>query len=270
MKITLDRCLVCVVFVVLVISPHVAMAQDSAIQSVAVPVEFLTNSRSNSTFYSYVIGRSPDNANIFQYLTKPLTQNTGLYACPGLIWDGRAGQFCSTGGNWRSANDPVDHRMVRFGGGTVLNPDYDAPLYPGALVGQIGHSVIVNRKIKAYETVFQFHTNNNRTGYVCLSMSQGQNSVTRDGQLMDMDESPCMFMWTAAGQLIIGAQAVTRITSVVIHGDLVVDGCIIVGGKLIAGVCKGDVQKAAEYEKQILSMRERKKDNPDPVLEEQP
>jgi hypothetical protein len=247
----------CFLVVLLTSFARVAWAQNTQmpIQVISVPVEGLTNSRSNSTSNSYVIGKYPDNFKVFEHLVKPLTQATNLYPCPAFIWDGRRGMLCTTGVDLRSADDPVDVRMVRFAGGTQDNPDYDTPIYANALIGQFGHSVIVNRKIKAYEAVFQFYTRGNRTGYVCGSFS-GREMTNRYGTRLSIDDSACAIMFSPE-QVIVGADTSANL---VVHGDLVVDGCIIVGGTILAGKCIGDPLKTAAYGDQVLSMRERKKD----------
>jgi hypothetical protein len=184
--------------------------------------------------FSVVIGQ-----NLTLYLDRVLERRVeesgAIFPCD-FAYDGRTRKTCIRSLNLVEVDDAVDVRFYRFPGTYPNDADRRARLRRGALIGQIGASGInADGDPTAYQTVIQFHTNGDGTGYMCLSAATGKANHPRNdsSRLAPADEAICHAMLLFNGTLVIGADtdpAQLPPHSLVIHGNVDIEGCLRVSG----------------------------------------
>jgi len=174
-------------------------------------------------------------------LEQPLGRDNVIYSCD-FVYDARTRKTCVRSLNVVEVGDPGDIRFWRMPGEYPNAPERSGRLANYALVGQIGASGYnAEGRATAYETVIQFFTRNNGTGYLCLSAATGVPSAPRNGggRQAPADEAICHVMLLHDGSLVVSAdtdpQQLPRY-SLVVMGNLAIEGCLRVGDA-VYGTC---------------------------------
>ena len=208
------------------------MQANAQLRTVAVPGQ--------NDSYSVLLG---ENFRVFtdRMLEQPVVRDNMIYSCD-FVYDARTRRTCLRSLNVVEVGDPGDIRFWRMPGGYPNNPDRAGRLVDNTLVGQIGASGYTSEgRATAYETVVQFFTRNNGTGYMCLSAATGKAGFPRNGggRPSPADEAICHVMLLYNGTLVIGADTDPRQLppySLVIRGNLNIEGCLKVGDTVF-GTC---------------------------------
>jgi len=195
---------------------------------------------SDNTIYSVLLGE-----NFRAYTDRILEQSPQrdnvIFSCD-FVYDARTRKTCIRSLNIVEVGDPGDIRFWRMPGQYPNGPERRGRLADFAIVGQIGASGYnADGQATAYETVVQFFTRNNGTGYMCLSAATGRPSVPRNGggRQANADEAICHVMLLYNGTLVVGADTDPNQLppySLVIRGNLEVQGCLKVG-ETVYGTC---------------------------------
>jgi hypothetical protein len=204
-------------------------AQAASAQMRTVPAP----NRTNAENYSVLLG---ENFRVYtdRILEQPLARDNTIYSCD-FVYDARTRKTCVRSLNVVEVGDPGDIRFWRMPGEYPNNPERFGRLANYALVGQIGGSGYNSEgRATAYETVIQFFTRNNGTGYMCLSAAMGVSTTPRNGggRRAPADEAICHVMLLYDGSLVIGADTDPRQLphySLVINGDVRIEGCLRLG-----------------------------------------
>ena len=189
--------------------------------------------RTNAETYSVLLGEN-FRAYTDRILEQPLAADTTIYSCD-FVYDARTRKTCVRSLNVVEVGDPGDIRFWRMPGEYPNNPERFGRLANHALVGQIGASGYTSEgRATAYETVIQFFTRNNGTGYMCLSAATGVATAPRNdrGRLAPADEAICHVMLLYDGSFVIGADTDPRQLppySLVINGNVRIEGCLRIG-----------------------------------------
>jgi len=202
---------------------------DAQVRAVQLPSE----NGSTDTF-SVLIGQ---NFRVFtdRILEQPLFRDNAIFSCD-FVYDARTRKTCIRSLNIVEVADPGDIRFWRMPGQHPNDPERFGRLANNALVGQIGASGYNPQgRATAYETVIQFFTRNNGTGYMCLSAATGTVSYPRNGAGREAaaDEAICHVMLLYNGTVVIGADTDPQQLppySLVIKGNLEIEGCLKIGG----------------------------------------
>ena len=202
---------------------------DAQLRTVPVP-----GSKSDSAASSVLLGEN-FRAYTDRILEQPVGRDNAIYSCD-FVYDARTRKTCVRSLNIVEVGDPGDIRFWRMPGEYPNAPERFGRLANYALVGQIGASGYNSEgRATAYETVIQFFTRNNGTGYLCLSAATGAASTPRNGggRQAPADEAICHVMLLYDGALVVGAdtdpQQLPR-NSLVIMGNVAIEGCLRVGG----------------------------------------
>ena len=189
--------------------------------------------RGDSTTYSVLLG---ENFRAFtdRVLEQPTSRDNVIYSCD-FVYDARTRKTCIRSLNVVEVGDPGDIRFWRMPGEYPNAPERFGRLANLALVGQIGASGYTTEgRATAYETVLQFFTRNNGTGYLCLSAATGVPNYPRNGsgRQATADEAICHVMLLYNGTLVVGADTDPQQLppySLVVKGNLQIEGCLRVG-----------------------------------------
>lgn len=209
--------------ILLIQSSQPAVAQ---MRTVATP-------RGDTETYSVLLG---ENFRAFtdRVLEQPMSRENMIYSCD-FVYDARTRKTCIRSLNIVEVGDPGDIRFWRMPGQYPNTPERFGRLANYALVGQIGASGYTSEgRATAYETVLQFFTRNNGTGYLCLSAAMGTASYPRNGagRQAPADEAICHVMLLYNGTLVVGADTDPQQLppySLVVKGNLQIEGCLRVG-----------------------------------------
>jgi hypothetical protein len=208
---------------------------DAQLRTVPVP-----DSKSDSAASSVLLGEN-FRAYTDRILEQPVGRDNAIYSCD-FVYDARTRKTCVRSLNVVEVGDPGDIRFWRMPGDYPNAPERFARLAKYALVGQIGASGYnAEGRATAYETVLQFFTRNDGTGYLCLSAATGVPSAPRNGggRVAPADEAICHVMLLSDGSLVVGAdtdpQQLPRY-SLVVMGNLAIEGCLRVGDA-VYGTC---------------------------------
>ncbi len=210
----------------------VAFALDAPAASAQMRTVPMPN-RTNAETYSVLLGEN-FRAYTDRILEQPLSGDTTIYSCD-FVYDARTRKTCVRSLNVVEVGDPGDIRFWRMPGEYPNNPERFGRLANYALVGQIGASGYTSEgRATAYETVIQFFTRNNGTGYMCLSAATGVATTPRNdgGRLAPADEAICHVMLLYDGSFVIGADTDPRQLppySLVINGNVRIEGCLRIG-----------------------------------------
>jgi hypothetical protein len=198
---------------------------DAQLRTVPLP-----DNRSDGSTASVLLGEN-FRAYTDRILEQPVGRDNVIYSCD-FIYDARTRKTCVRSLNVVEVGDPGDIRFWRMPGEYPNAPERFGRLANYALVGQIGASGYNGEgRATAYETVIQFFTRNNGTGYLCLSAATGAASMPRNGggRVAPPDEAICHVMLLYDGSLIVGAdtdpQQLPRY-SLVIMGNVAIEGCL--------------------------------------------
>jgi hypothetical protein len=183
--------------------------------------------------YSVLLG---ENFRAFsdRVLEQPMSRDNTIYSCD-FVYDARTRKTCIRSLNIVEVGDPGDIRFWRMPGQYPNTPERLGRLANYALVGQIGASGYTSEgRATAYETVLQFFTSNNGTGYLCLSAATGAANFPRNslGRQAPADEAICHVMLLYNGTLVVGADTDPQQLppySLVVKGNLQIEGCLRVG-----------------------------------------
>jgi len=189
--------------------------------------------RGDTETYSVLLG---ENFRVYtdRVLEQPMSQDNTIYSCD-FVYDARTRKTCVRSLNVVEVGDPGDIRFWRMPGQYPNTPVRFGRLANYALVGQIGASgYTAEGRATAYETVVQFFTRNNGTGYLCLSAATGMASYPRNGagRQAAADEAICHVMLLYNGTLVVGADTDPQQLppySLVVKGNLQIEGCLRVG-----------------------------------------
>ena len=211
-----------------------ASGAEAQLRTVAVP------GQNDNAAYSVLLG---ENFRAFtdRVLEQPLVRDNMIYSCD-FVYDARTRKTCIRSLNIVEVDDPGDIRFWRVPGQYPNNPERFGRLANYALVGQIGASgYTAEGRATAYETVIQFFTRNNGTGYLCLSAATGTVTVPRNGggRQAAADDAICHVMLLHNGTLVIGADTDPQQLppySLVVRGNLEIEGCLRVGDT-VYGTC---------------------------------
>jgi hypothetical protein len=202
-------------------------------QPVVAQMRTVATPRGNSDAYSVLLG---ENFRAFtdRVLEQPMSRDNLIYSCD-FVYDARTRKTCVRSLNVVEVGDPGDIRFWRMPGQYPNAPDRLGQLANYALVGQIGASgYTAEGRATAYETVLQFFTRNNGTGYLCLSAATGVANYPRNGlgRQAAADEAICHVMLLYTGTLVVGADTDPQQLppySLVVKGNLQIEGCLRVG-----------------------------------------
>jgi hypothetical protein len=208
---------------------------DAQMRTVPVP-----DNKSDTAAASVLLGEN-FRAYTDRILEQPLARDNVIYSCD-FVYDARTRKTCVRSLNVVEVGDPGDIRFWRMPGEYPNAPERSGRLANYALVGQIGASGYnAEGRATAYETVLQFFTRNNGTGYLCLSAATGLPSTPRNGggRVAPADEAICHVMLLYDGSLVVGADTDPKQLprySLVVMGNLAIEGCLRVGDA-VYGTC---------------------------------
>jgi hypothetical protein len=208
---------------------------DAQLRTVPVP-----DARSDGAASSVLLGEN-FRAYTDRILEQPVGRDNAIFSCD-FVYDARTRKTCVRSLNVVEVGDPGDIRFWRMPGDYPNGPERFGRLANYALVGQIGASGYNSEgRATAYETVLQFFTRNNGTGYLCLSAATGVPSAPRNGggRVAPADEAICHVMLLHDGSLVVGADTDPRQLprySLVVMGNLQIEGCLRVGDA-VYGTC---------------------------------
>jgi hypothetical protein len=207
----------------------------------------LPGQNDNTDTFSILLGQNLK-AYTERILEQPLLRDNAMFSCD-FAYDARTRKTCIRSLNIVEVADPGDIRFWRMPGQYPNNPERFGRLANNALVGQIGASgYTAEGRASAYETVIQFFTRNNGTGYMCLSAATGKASYPRNGagRQATADEAICHVMLLYNGTIVIGADTDPQQLpphSLIIQGNVEIEGCLKIGD-VVYGTClpsaKGD------------------------------
>ncbi len=216
-----------------------AGAASAQVRAVPAP----TSAQNTNDRFSVLIGENWE-AFTRHLFEQPVDGKNATFSCD-FAYDARTRKTCLRSLNVVEVDDPGDIRFWRVPGQYPNHPDRPGTsrLSNHALVGQIGASgYTAEGTATAYETVIQFFTENNGTGYMCLSAATGQLSYPRNGQgrAAAADDAVCHVMLLHNGTLVIGADtdpAQLPAHSLVIMGNVEIQGCLKIGD-VTYGTCQ--------------------------------
>ena len=202
-------------------------------QPAVAQMRIVATPRGDAETYSVLLG---ENFRVYtdRVLEQPMSSDNTIYSCD-FVYDARTRKTCVRSLNVVEVGDPGDIRFWRMPGQYPNAPVRFGQLANYALVGQIGASgYTAEGRATAYETVLQFFTRNNGTGYLCLSAATGTVSYPRNaaGRQAAADEAVCHVMLLYNGTLVVGADTDPQQLppySLVVKGNLQIEGCLRVG-----------------------------------------
>jgi hypothetical protein len=132
--------------------------------------------------------------------------------------------------------DPADLRLGRAPGKFPDNPDFTATLEPGTIVGLVGFVRWSSNGFGSYFAAVQGAVRDVGTGYLDFATVTGETGLTRSGSTYSPEDLVRHVRLHPTGQLEIGYDtnpAARPDASLLVRGDVAVEGSLVVGGVAI-------------------------------------